>query len=163
MRLSDKEPGFPFASESESESRLAPFCPPSVDDEAVVLNPRSFELAGVYPSWIRGTGDRVGRSTKNPGFFFGCESMGIARGPGGSIENIGKLLAIGSAIDAMSEPCAFGIEVDVARGAFPNREVPREPVVVEVLIVGAAGWPNIEVPNVLVPADGWLVAVCPSG
>jgi len=162
--LPSREPGFPFA--NDSESRPAPFCPPSVEDEAVALNPRSFELAGVYPNWIRGTGDRVGMSTKNPGFFFGCESMATARGPGGSIENIGKSPAMGSAIDAVSVPCALGADVEVAKVLpFPNNEVPKEPVDVEVLMAGAAGfgWPNSEPPNVLVPVDGWFIVLCPRG
>lgn len=82
----------------------------------------------------------MGMSIKKPGFFFGCDSMVTALGPGGNIENMGRLLAIGSAIDAVSVPCALGAVVEGASMLIlPNNEVPRPPVEVEVLIAGAVG------------------------
>ena len=57
-------------------------------------NPCNLVLAGVYPSCNLGTGERVGTSTKKPGFFLGC-SRGTARGPGGSSKKIGKLAPMG--------------------------------------------------------------------
>jgi len=67
--------------------------------------------------------------------------MATARGPGGDIENIGRSPAMGSAIDAVNVPRALGADVELAKVlAFPNSEVPREPVDVEVLMAGAAGF-----------------------
>ena len=57
--LSDSALGFP-----EENDML--------DDNCSDAKPRSFVLAGVYPNCSRGTGERVGTSTKKPGFFFGC-------------------------------------------------------------------------------------------
>ena len=73
---------------------------------------------------------------------------------------------MGSATDAVRVPCALSADVDIAKVlAFPNSEVPREPVDVEVLMAGAAGfdWPNSEPPKVLVPVGGWFIVVCPRG
>lgn len=84
----------------------------------------------------------------------------MARGPGGSIEKIGKLLDIGSTMEAVSVPGPLGGAVDEPRVLTPNREEPK-PVEGVVLIAGATGfcWPNNEPPKAPVPVVGWAI-VC---
>ena len=57
--------------------------------------PRSFELAGVYPTGTRGMTERVGISTKKPAFFLGLSGRSMMRGPGGRREKIGRFSPMG--------------------------------------------------------------------
>ena len=110
----ERAPGFPDVSERLTANGL-PF---AVDETPDVVKPRNLELAGVYPSWTRGTGDRVGISAKKPVFFFGCVwSRLISRGPGGRRDDNGSSEeTMGWEIDAVSVACVPGADVAVAVG-----------------------------------------------
>lgn len=72
------------------------------------------------------------------------------------MENMGRLTAMGSAIEAVSVPCVFGAVVDVEGVVVvANNPPPRPPVAV--LIGPVAGFPKTEV----LILDGWLVVLCP--
>lgn len=66
--------------------------------------------------------------------------MGTARGPGGSIEKIGRWLDIGSAMEAVSAPGPLDAAVDEPRALAPNNEEPKPPMEGAVLIAGVTGF-----------------------
>lgn len=81
--------------------------PPFWDDarEDMDPKPRNLEFAGVNPTCTRGMGERVGMSRKYPAFFFETfKSRSTMRGPGGSIEKMGKFSAIGWLMEAVNVP-----------------------------------------------------------